>query len=186
MLSCFFGAFFTLCGRLAIALYFHTFYFNASFYLIFSKRLLPGRHSSYFGHTYCAERDDHLFCLRLHPVVIIGFSVLGGRSYPLLWLFESLVLCWIHRHVVCASLCVDWDWICAIIAFWMVGMEAEKHFSAKCTHKNMTKGGLLLIFVRNLVKGKVKRRLSATVGDEMALRIYEKLLGHTHRTTMPF
>ena len=31
----------------------------------------------------------------------------------------------------------------------------------------MTKGGLLLIFVRNLVKGKVKRRLSATVGDDI-------------------
>jgi rSAM/selenodomain-associated transferase 1 len=37
----------------------------------------------------------------------------------------------------------------------------------------------LIIFVRNPVLGKVKTRLAATVGDEVALNIYKQLLQHT-------
>jgi uncharacterized protein len=37
----------------------------------------------------------------------------------------------------------------------------------------------LIIFVRNPEKGKVKTRLAATVGDNAALHVYQKLLKHT-------
>jgi rSAM/selenodomain-associated transferase 1 len=41
----------------------------------------------------------------------------------------------------------------------------------------------LIIFVRNPVLGKVKSRLAKTLGEKDALRIYEKLLEHTHSIT---
>lgn len=37
----------------------------------------------------------------------------------------------------------------------------------------------LIIFVRNLVEGKVKTRLSSSVGEKHALEIYEKLVNYT-------
>ncbi|MEO7043917.1 MAG: TIGR04282 family arsenosugar biosynthesis glycosyltransferase [Ferruginibacter sp.] len=37
----------------------------------------------------------------------------------------------------------------------------------------------LIIFIKNPVKGKVKTRLPATIGDDMALEIYQKLIRHT-------
>ncbi len=43
--------------------------------------------------------------------------------------------------------------------------------------------GLLLVFVKNPVLGRVKTRLAATVGDELALEIYLKLLHHTREIT---
>ena len=42
----------------------------------------------------------------------------------------------------------------------------------------------LIIFIKNVEKGKVKTRLAATVGDEEALNIYYKLLGHTRKTAL--
>ena len=42
---------------------------------------------------------------------------------------------------------------------------------------------LLIIFVKNPVLGKVKTRLAATVGDEVALAIYFQLLKKTHEVT---
>ena len=41
----------------------------------------------------------------------------------------------------------------------------------------------LIIFVRNLVLGKVKTRLAADIGNEKALQVYEHLLEHTHSIT---
>ena len=41
----------------------------------------------------------------------------------------------------------------------------------------------LLIFVKNAVKGNVKTRLAATLGDETALAIYQDLLQHTANST---
>jgi rSAM/selenodomain-associated transferase 1 len=43
----------------------------------------------------------------------------------------------------------------------------------------MNSGQLLLIFVRNLQKGRVKTRLATTVGHDKALAIYKELLLHT-------
>ena len=40
---------------------------------------------------------------------------------------------------------------------------------------------LLLVFVKNLVPGRVKTRLARTIGDGKALWVYEKLLEHTRR-----
>lgn len=40
----------------------------------------------------------------------------------------------------------------------------------------------LIIFIRNIEKGKVKTRLAKSLGDEEALRIYIKLLGHARHT----
>jgi rSAM/selenodomain-associated transferase 1 len=42
---------------------------------------------------------------------------------------------------------------------------------------------LLLIFVKNLVLGKVKTRLARTIGDAKALEVYHQLLRHTHDIT---
>ncbi len=42
----------------------------------------------------------------------------------------------------------------------------------------------LIIFIKNPVKGKVKTRLAATVGDDKALDIYKILLQHTRRIAM--
>jgi uncharacterized protein len=42
-------------------------------------------------------------------------------------------------------------------------------------------GPALLIFVRNLIAGKVKTRLAATMGDERALEIYKTLLNQTYQ-----
>ena len=41
----------------------------------------------------------------------------------------------------------------------------------------------LLIFTRNLVHGKVKTRLAATIGDDKALAVYRLLLEHTAQAT---
>lgn len=49
--------------------------------------------------------------------------------------------------------------------------------------ENYKKEELLLIFVRNPEKGKVKTRLAAEIGDDAALRIYEFLLKHTSEIT---
>jgi hypothetical protein len=38
----------------------------------------------------------------------------------------------------------------------------------------------LIVFVRNPVLGTVKTRIAKTIGDEAALRLYKKLLLHTH------
>jgi len=42
---------------------------------------------------------------------------------------------------------------------------------------------VLIIFVKNPVKGKVKTRLARSVGEQKALTIYEHLLNHTHNIT---
>ncbi len=44
----------------------------------------------------------------------------------------------------------------------------------------------LIIFVRNPVLGKVKTRLAETLGTENAVKIYQKLLQHTHDITIDF
>ncbi len=41
----------------------------------------------------------------------------------------------------------------------------------------------LIIFVRNPVLGKVKKRLAATIGNEKALQVYQQLLQHTQSIT---
>lgn len=41
--------------------------------------------------------------------------------------------------------------------------------------------GGLIIFIKNIEKGKVKTRLAATVGDDRALEIYKTLLAHTRK-----
>ncbi|MET3114197.1 rSAM/selenodomain-associated transferase 1 [Pedobacter sp. CG_S7] len=41
----------------------------------------------------------------------------------------------------------------------------------------------ILIFVKNAVKGKVKTRLAATLGDDVAFDIYQQLLKHTENCT---
>lgn len=43
----------------------------------------------------------------------------------------------------------------------------------------MSNPRLLIIFVKNQLKGKVKTRLAETVGNEQALRIYKKLTDYT-------
>ena len=43
---------------------------------------------------------------------------------------------------------------------------------------------LLIIFVKNPEKGKVKTRLAADVGEDRALEIYKQLLDHTHSITV--
>lgn len=45
----------------------------------------------------------------------------------------------------------------------------------------MSKGSLLILFVKNPRLGRVKTRLAATLGDKQALEIYNRLLGITHR-----
>ncbi|MBT4929947.1 MAG: glycosyltransferase [Flavobacteriales bacterium] len=47
----------------------------------------------------------------------------------------------------------------------------------------MTANDSLIIFVRNLDKGKVKTRLAESVGDDQALIIYHKLLQYTRSVT---
>lgn len=47
----------------------------------------------------------------------------------------------------------------------------------------MAEQNILLIFVKNLEKGKVKTRLARTVGDEKALEVYKKLTTYTRRIT---
>ena len=42
----------------------------------------------------------------------------------------------------------------------------------------------LLIFIKNIEKGKVKTRLAATVGEERALAIYKELLKHTRNIAL--
>lgn len=41
----------------------------------------------------------------------------------------------------------------------------------------------LLIFMRNLVHGRVKTRIAATLGNDAALRVYQMLLDHTASVT---
>ncbi len=42
----------------------------------------------------------------------------------------------------------------------------------------------LIIFIKNTVKGTVKTRIAATMGDEIALKIYRVLIDHTHKVTL--
>ncbi len=44
----------------------------------------------------------------------------------------------------------------------------------------------LLIFIKNVQKGKVKTRLAQTLGDDKALKIYQALLEHTHSVADTF
>lgn len=44
---------------------------------------------------------------------------------------------------------------------------------------------LLIVFAKNPVKGKVKSRLAKTVGDDVALAVYAKLLKHTLDVSIP-
>jgi len=44
----------------------------------------------------------------------------------------------------------------------------------------MIEQNALIVFVRNPVLGSVKTRVAKTIGDEAALRLYRKLLLHTH------
>ncbi|MDX1618943.1 MAG: TIGR04282 family arsenosugar biosynthesis glycosyltransferase [Balneolaceae bacterium] len=44
---------------------------------------------------------------------------------------------------------------------------------------------LLVVFVKNPRRGKVKTRLAETMGDKRALRIYERLLDYTKRIVKP-
>ena len=39
----------------------------------------------------------------------------------------------------------------------------------------------IIIFIKNIERGKVKTRLAATVGDDQALKIYEAILEHTQK-----
>lgn len=41
----------------------------------------------------------------------------------------------------------------------------------------------LIIFAKNMVKGKVKTRLAATIGDEAAMQVYQKLVAYTAGVT---
>lgn len=43
----------------------------------------------------------------------------------------------------------------------------------------------IIIFVRNPVLGSVKTRIAAKLGAEAALKVYHKLLDHTHRIVLP-
>ena len=42
---------------------------------------------------------------------------------------------------------------------------------------------LLIIFIKNPEKGKVKTRLAKEIGDDKALEVYQELLNHTHSIT---
>lgn len=42
---------------------------------------------------------------------------------------------------------------------------------------------LLIIFIKNPEKGKVKTRLAKEIGDDKALEVYHELLSHTHSIT---
>lgn len=44
---------------------------------------------------------------------------------------------------------------------------------------------LLMVFLRAAVRGRVKTRLAATVGDDRALAIYTKLVAHTLKVATP-
>lgn len=48
----------------------------------------------------------------------------------------------------------------------------------------MQSNDALLLFVKNPEKGKVKTRLAKTMGDDMALKIYLALLGHTRNIAL--
>jgi uncharacterized protein len=45
----------------------------------------------------------------------------------------------------------------------------------------MKQGNLLIVMMKNPIKGKVKTRLAATIGDEKALEIYLDLVNHTEQ-----
>ncbi|MDZ7716750.1 MAG: TIGR04282 family arsenosugar biosynthesis glycosyltransferase [Balneolaceae bacterium] len=47
----------------------------------------------------------------------------------------------------------------------------------------MAEQNVLLIFVKNPEKGKVKTRLAKTIGDEKALEVYKKLIAYTRQIT---
>ncbi len=49
---------------------------------------------------------------------------------------------------------------------------------------NNQKDNLLLVFIKNPRKGKVKTRLAKTVGDQKALDVYRTLLSHTIKTAV--
>ncbi|MBS0000300.1 MAG: TIGR04282 family arsenosugar biosynthesis glycosyltransferase [Cyclobacteriaceae bacterium] len=46
-------------------------------------------------------------------------------------------------------------------------------------------GNLLIIFIKNSIKGKVKTRLAADLGEDVALKIYKKLMDRTLRSSAP-
>ncbi|HFA47888.1 MAG TPA: glycosyltransferase [Bacteroidetes bacterium] len=48
----------------------------------------------------------------------------------------------------------------------------------------MTNNNAIIIFIKNIVPGKVKTRLAATVGNEQAVKIYEALLERTRQEAL--
>lgn len=67
-------------------------------------------------------------------------------------------------------------------------MNLLNHTQIQHSYSSFPKGetrelAALVIFVRNPVLGKVKTRLAETLGAENAVKIYQKLLQHTHDIT---
>ena len=50
----------------------------------------------------------------------------------------------------------------------------------------MNESTALILMIKNPIKGKVKTRLAADVGEDMALAIYRKLLEHTRKQAQAF
>jgi len=49
--------------------------------------------------------------------------------------------------------------------------------------KSKNSDNAIIIFQKNLIPGKVKTRLAATVGNQQALEIYKELVAFTHKQT---
>ena len=57
-------------------------------------------------------------------------------------------------------------------------------YSVKIQFFMKSDSSALLIFIKNIEKGKVKTRLAATVGEDQALKIYRELLRHTREVAL--
>lgn len=65
----------------------------------------------------------------------------------------------------------------------------QRQFLRRCdsliNQSNNTMQDALIIMIKNPVKGKVKTRLAADIGDDAALAVYQKLLAQTQAVTYP-
>lgn len=69
---------------------------------------------------------------------------------------------------------------CEIVSIYANSVVAARH---QFSGMKRTSNDLLIVFVRNLIDGKVKTRLARTLGTDKAMAIYAELIRHTYSVT---
>lgn len=117
----------------------------------------------------------------VHPwyiIPLIAFAALSEFRFPIIWSFLIFLTYSGYSYSGFAHpfLIISIEYI-IVIPFAIY--EIVKFHKNPMTNPDP----LLIIFIKNPKKGKVKTRLAKVIGDDKALNVYNELLNHTHSIT---